>query len=33
VAAAREFVANPMGYDDSKWRSHKRVRGTRRRIR
>lgn len=31
-AAAREFVANPMGYSDSKWRSHKQVRGTRRRL-
>nr|UVX49298.1 MAG: Terminase [Bacteriophage sp.] len=32
-AAAREFVANPMGYSDSRWRSHKPVRGTRRRLR
>lgn len=33
VAAAREFIANPMGYDDPKWKSHKPVRGTRRRMR
>ena len=31
-AAAREFVANPMGYSDSRWRSRKQVRGTRRRL-
>lgn len=34
AAAAREFIENPMGYDDAKWRSHhKQQRGTRRRVR
>lgn len=33
TAAAREFVANPMGYDDRNWKSHKPVRGVRRRMR
>lgn len=33
AATAREFLANPMGYDDSRWRSHRPVRGVRRRLR
>ncbi|MES9136996.1 hypothetical protein ABER38_12000, partial [Cutibacterium acnes] len=34
AAAAREFIENPMGYDDAKWRSHhKQQRGTCRRVR